>query len=798
VLILLNVFFFSDVLFTDNTYFYRDLGNFHQPLKKLVTEAYSRGEWPLWNPYIQFGQPLLANPNAMAVYPTQILFHILPFDFAFDLNLVLHCLIGGLGAFYLARALNLSPIAALAAGVAYNFNGVVLSLINVPLLAAIGGLLPWLALLLWKVVRGPSPVNVAFSSLLFGLLLLVLEPLTTYAVFLFLVPFGLYAFLTRPPGVSARRVAVGLLIVVVSGFCLGGVQILPTLELLQNSGREKGLPFETVSYWSVHPFSLTQALFPDVWKDTFDLTGIQSGWSTGFFGSREAYIVSCYAGLSCLMIAILGLVLSDRGPLKWILVSVTVAAAALALGKYTPLYSLLFRYLPPFRWGRYPAKYLLTTAICFSLLTGLGVNHLKQLGCGLQASVGKKRLILYFILIGGLLISSGLLATDWVWQKAGFSVVDDVIRLTYQGEPAGLSQSVLRDSILYLWMVLGAGLLLVFFAATGSRKRASWIAVIATILIFFDLLSNHVVNPLVRSEAYGRSPITKWLVNHTPTERLSRVYYPPERESPFRILGKTDSFIWSFLFRSLGAWPYTGVGHHIQYSSFMPIDRLETLTSQRIHAELRETPDIGKKLDDLAKLNTGYIVSMNPLHTPLVEWQVSFDLNSDRLLHVYRLKTASPRAYLADLEVLPPAKEGRGSHYYLPVGSTDGRLASGDSRDSVRIGRYSSGQVDLFAKTDKPSMLVLLDSYYPGWRVWVNGREQRIQAVNRAFRGVIVKPGQNQVTFRYDPKSFRYGLALTLSTLGAWFVVLMFLYWRRDAGSRKQSAEVSETELVSP
>ena len=86
----LNVAFFAEVLFTNRTFFVRDVSTFHYPLKKLVTEAYAHGEWPLWNPYIQMGQPLLANPNCMAVYPGQLLFQFLPFETAFELHFVIH------------------------------------------------------------------------------------------------------------------------------------------------------------------------------------------------------------------------------------------------------------------------------------------------------------------------------------------------------------------------------------------------------------------------------------------------------------------------------------------------------------------------------------------------------------------------------------------------------------------------------------------------------------------------------------------------------------------------------------
>src|SRR2546422_7884841 len=128
VLVLLNLIFFGDALFTDKTFFVRDVSFFHYPLKRLVTEAFTEGHWPLWNPYIQLGQPLLANPNAMALYPTQILFQLLPFELAFDLHFVLHCMVAGIATFFLARALGLSPHSAFLSAEVYNFSGGALSL----------------------------------------------------------------------------------------------------------------------------------------------------------------------------------------------------------------------------------------------------------------------------------------------------------------------------------------------------------------------------------------------------------------------------------------------------------------------------------------------------------------------------------------------------------------------------------------------------------------------------------------------------------------------------------------------
>ena len=63
--------------------------------------------------------------------------------------------------------------------------------------------------------------------------------------------------------------------------------------------------------------------------------------------------------------------------------------------------------------------------------------------------------------------------------------------------------------------------------------------------------------------------------------------------------------------------------------------------------------------------------------------------------------------------------------------------------------------------------LILTDSFYPGWRAWVDGEPVSIRRADEAFRGVPVPPGTHTVEFRYEPASFRVGLFLSLLALAA-------------------------------
>jgi hypothetical protein len=91
-----------------------------------------------------------------------------------------------------------------------------------------------------------------------------------------------------------------------------------------------------------------------------------------------------------------------------------------------------------------------------------------------------------------------------------------------------------------------------------------------------------------------------------------------------------------------------------------------------------------------------------------------------------------------------------------------GALAPGEG---VRVERYTPERVELTAAAAAPRLLVLTDVYFPGWRAWVDGREQRILPTDYAFRGLPLDPGIHRIRMAYQPPSFRIGQWVSLSCL---------------------------------
>lgn len=65
-----------------------------------------------------------------------------------------------------------------------------------------------------------------------------------------------------------------------------------------------------------------------------------------------------------------------------------------------------------------------------------------------------------------------------------------------------------------------------------------------------------------------------------------------------------------------------------------------------------------------------------------------------------------------------------------------------------------------------PGILVSSASFYPGWRVLVDGQPRKLLRVDYVLRGVELPAGVHTVRFEYRPASVRWGIALTLLGVG--------------------------------
>ncbi|MDZ4721517.1 MAG: hypothetical protein SH847_23890, partial [Roseiflexaceae bacterium] len=202
------------------------------PRRLLTNQIIFQGAWPLWNPSILSGTPLLDDGQIALFYPPSLIFLLAPLGQAFGLYAFAQLVLAGVGTFLLARGLGLGNGAAALAGAAYMINGHMLNYLQLPELSGGTAVAPWC---LWIVDRACKQGRLSawgWASLILAL------PLVTQLQLGFYTYIGV-GLLTLYNAARLRdwRPLLGLLCAVILAIGLAAVQLLPAAALAAQGQR---------------------------------------------------------------------------------------------------------------------------------------------------------------------------------------------------------------------------------------------------------------------------------------------------------------------------------------------------------------------------------------------------------------------------------------------------------------------------------------------------------------------------------------------------------------------------------
>jgi uncharacterized membrane protein YfhO len=70
-------------------------------------------------------------------------------------------------------------------------------------------------------------------------------------------------------------------------------------------------------------------------------------------------------------------------------------------------------------------------------------------------------------------------------------------------------------------------------------------------------------------------------------------------------------------------------------------------------------------------------------------------------------------------------------------------------------------------------LLIVSETFYPGWEATVDGKPEPIYEVFGALRGVVLESGSHRVEMRYQPGVVTLGAALSFSAMALSLVMIM-------------------------
>ncbi len=88
-----------------------------------------------------------------------------------------------------------------------------------------------------------------------------------------------------------------------------------------------------------------------------------------------------------------------------------------------------------------------------------------------------------------------------------------------------------------------------------------------------------------------------------------------------------------------------------------------------------------------------------------------------------------------------------------------------NDQDVFNYLEYEDCYIKIKATTRHNGFIKIPDSFYPGWKAFIDGKETDIFQTDLIFRGIKVPSGEHIIEFRYLSQSLRFGAILSLVTL---------------------------------
>jgi hypothetical protein len=682
----------------------------HQFYKFYLHASIRAGEVPLWNPYVALGRPFLADPEAAVFYPPNWMFIVLPETSALFFFLAAHFFLAAFFFIKLARHWAVPHGMAIGLAFAYCLSGSFMGRLLIGQLGYFCGLAYW-PLIFYLAER--------------------LREKTSLREWIVLVLAASGSFLSGNPPVF-------WLTAVALGFYTAGVHLgWPWRE---NARRGLWCLGVLASAYAFALLLCAVQLLPTI---DLMLQGNRTAPSVQFSASSQldcrflttlfvsqpfgwqvgnAWESNLFIGMICTVIGLLGLSQWRDARVRGLCL-MGVAGFVLALGQGTPVFAVMFHLLPGMGSFRVAARYA-TFLPWAMLLAGL-------IACA-RGTFSRPRLLFIFCM---LLAGAGYV----VWRNElywGIGLIGAIF-LAF----SALAVALIKPQTWALSKAIASRVLLALLCAdslmAAARMHASY-----NHLLLGGCLEAQVADVMHQKNLYPSNGVPPRLfVPDSLIRANSGMKYNFSNVTCFGAL--TSMRVWSYL--------YLGTG--------LPVEYLQVVYLSDDAYRAGPFPFPGMNIIVGGRYGSQHL-SINPHpgeRAYLVhDWKQVPDWTSALQQMVQGHSDPTKVALLEAPAVGPPPAGGDISH------------------DEAVIDAFHRNSIELHVRSSTPSLLVVAEAWYPGWRATVNGVPTGVLPANVWMRAVRVPAGESRVNLYYVEPSLLRGAVISLCAL----LVLVVIGWR--------------------
>lgn len=738
-----------------------DTSKLFQPVRTLVVTALRDFRLPLWNPHEALGVPLLAQLMHGVLHPVSVLASFLCPESGLDMHILAYGALAAMGSAFLARTLGASLGAAAVAGLGYGLSGYILGTSSVITYLCAAATAPWAVAGMRLAGDSGQRLGVVATAAAIAFLHFAGDPQWTTIALLI----GLMLATEKGGMRGLGRAVIGAAV----GTTLAAIQILPALAYLGDTSRGAGLDMFDRLQWSLAPWRIVEFLVPGFFGG-FQITLERWPvfiWLGGLArpGYEMPFIPSVYMGGSVLVLALAGVKRSRSG---YLIGAAAMLLLWLSLGATSGAEQLLHN-VPIWGKFRYAEKMVGPMTLCLSQLAAFGADSLSE---------RPSRAWAFWISVTGVAAIMMLLVLSG-WQ--GFDTM-------FPGNVALEAAPVLRHNLITGLMHAGFALIVlggVIAAASHWPQLSNRVSFLAAGVVFLQMA-------LAASTALHAGQ--RNVRDDSPLSALKRGMGPIRIVTPlqqhYRYPQNLDDFD-----------AQIGIQSHLGepcYNVAAGIDQLDTYTGLRprrfelLLNSLHEHLGISA-LNSLRRFSTTHMIIKSPYNDMEREIARIATSGGSRVLENQEWEFAGwqipHRSWATFAEKIIPASGEKDALDALisTIGKDDAAVilegapplkSGGPGRVINFVRRDSWLSIDAVSAND--GVLVVNDSFWPGWRATIDGRDVPIWRADFLVRAVPWPAGRHLLEMSYEPPEVRMGAIVSVAGAVA-FIILMAMGLRRPA-----------------